>query len=325
MFITATKVAVVDALRSVWFTGNQDNNTDNPQLASTDEPYPRRITIEYPEEAHDWPVILVQIRPTTIQWTGIMPDEIVNPGTEDAPTYKLIRQGRFEATCMLQIMATESLTRDRIWDNLVSLLLMGRKRSATNNFYTVLEQNELVGLTVMEGSLRNIGDTISMGTPWNPEVLTYEASVEFDMVGTFYADEYNESLVPLKVALIYDYIEDVEAPPFEDDIGLFSSPITTSMPSGGEPVINVAITDDVPESLISRTSGPVEIDGNEYDLLENQWIASVGNEKMLVLMVGADNRKLLRVHRAQFNTLPIKHNIGTLFKHEGADWNLWMS
>jgi len=212
MFLTATKVAIVESLRSVWFDGNQDNNKNKNRLNKNDEPYPRRITIEYPEEAHDWPFILVQIRPTIIEWTGIMPDEIIEMGPDDAKVFKRIRQGKFEATCMLEIYATESQTRDRIWDNLVNILLMGRKKDPLRNFYTTLEQHDLVGITVMEGAVRNIGDTISAGTPWSEELLTYEAAIEFDMVGIFFADEYNDELVPLKEAKIYNYIDYEGAP-----------------------------------------------------------------------------------------------------------------
>lgn len=224
MFLVAVKAAIVESLRSVWYIdGNdgQEAHTYNTQLTVNDLPLPRRITVEYPEESQDWPFILVQVRPSVIEWTGISPDEIVDaanpnpeidysidtdPAVPEAPEYKSIRQGRFEATCMLQVMALTSEERDRIWDNLVKLIMMGRKRTATNNFYTTLAHHDLVGLTVMEGSIDAVGDTISMGTPWDPELLSYEASVQFNMVGTFYADEYNEDLVPLREARAHEYV-----------------------------------------------------------------------------------------------------------------------
>lgn len=227
MFLVACKTAIVESLRSVWFvdqnTGQEAHNY-NPDLdVNPRDPEPRRITLEYPEESQDWPVILVQIRPSIVEWTGIMPDEVIDASQEDGqlpidrtttedsppnqtPAYKLIRQGRFEASCMLQVLALTSMERDRMWDNLIKLLMMGRKQSATNNFFSTLDTYDLVGITIMEGSVRAIGDTIGQGTPWDPELLTYEAAVEFDMVGTFFADEYTEDLVPLKTAEAYEYI-----------------------------------------------------------------------------------------------------------------------
>lgn len=215
MFITATKVAIVEALRSVWFE-DQESNTYRSDLKEFDRPYPRRISIEYAEEAEDWPFVLVQVRPTMIQWTGITPDEIVNAGTEDSPSWKRIRQGKFEASCMLQIMALTSGERDRIWDNLILLIMMGRTRSLTRSFHSIIETHDLVGLTIMEGSVRPIGDTISVGTPWDPEMLTYEATIEFDMTGVFYADEFNEDLVELSEARAYPYLP-MEPVPGEGD------------------------------------------------------------------------------------------------------------
>lgn len=218
MFITAAKVSIVEALRSVWFE-DQETNTYRSDLKDFDRPYPRRISIEYSEEAEDWPFVLVQVRPTVITWTGITPDEIVNAGTEDSPTWKRIRQGRFEASCMLQIMALTSAERDRIWDNLILLIMMGRTRSLTRSFYSVIETNDLVGITINEASVRPIGDTISVGTPWDPEMLSYEATIEFDMTGVFYADEFNEDLVALTEARLYPYLPLDEVPHEEDGDG----------------------------------------------------------------------------------------------------------
>lgn len=218
MFITAAKVAIVEALRSVWFE-DQEANSYRSDLKDFDRPYPRRISIEYSEEAEDWPFVLVQVRPTVITWTGITPDEIVNAGTEDSPTWKRIRQGRFEASCMLQIMALTSAERDRIWDNLILLIMMGRTRSLTRSFYSVIETNDLVGITINEASVRPIGDTISVGTPWDPEMLSYEATIEFDMTGVFYADEFNEDLVALTEARLYPYLPLDELPHEEDGDG----------------------------------------------------------------------------------------------------------
>lgn len=218
MFITATKVAIVEALRSVWFQ-DQDANDYRDDLKEFDKPYPRRISIEYSEEAEDWPFVLVQVRPNLIQWTGITPDEIVNAGTEDSPTWKRIRQGKFEASCMLQIMALTSAERDRIWDNLILLIMMGRTRSLTRSFHSTLETNDLVGITINEASVRPIGDTISVGTPWDPEMLSYEATIEFDMTGVFYADEFNEDLLPISEARVYDYLPIEPVPGEGDDEG----------------------------------------------------------------------------------------------------------
>lgn len=228
MFVVATKMAIVEAFRSIWYDNQnvgQENHDLQLDLTPNDSPIPRRVTIDYPEEEQNWPFILVQVRPTIVRWTGVMPDETFNAGTEEVPEWVRIRQGYFEATCMLQIMALSSGERDRIWDNLIKIILMGRKRSATSRFWESIETNGLVGITVNEGQIGMIGDTISMGAPWETgaETLTYEASIEFDMVGTFFGDEYNENLVSLRTAQVFEYIDigdgapDNEPPPGEND------------------------------------------------------------------------------------------------------------
>lgn len=216
MFIVPAKTALVEALRSVWFI-DQDGNEINPELTPLDRPYPRRITIEYAEEPEDWPFILVQFRPTLITWTGITPDEIYNAGDEENPAFKRVRQGRFEASCMLQIIALSSEERDRMWDNCIQLLMLGKTRNPTSNFFSILDSHDLIGMTVMEGQIRPVGDSIGVGTPWDADVLTYEAALEFDITGIFYADEYNSDLLPLSEAKIFAYVPIVDEPYGEND------------------------------------------------------------------------------------------------------------
>lgn len=246
MFIVAVKTAVTEALRAVWYQNQnvgQEANDYNTELTENDAPLPRRITIEYPEEAEEWPAILVQFRPTLVEWTGISPDEVIDASKEDGgvgldlsdeaetvnpnPAYKLIRQGRFEGSIMLQVLALSSMERDTMWDNLVKIIMMGDKRTVTNSFFVTLGQHDLVGITVMRGSVRPIGDSMGPGTPWDPELLSYEAAIEFDLVGTFYADEYTEDLIPLTAAQVFEYIawdgntypppDNNETPPGEGD------------------------------------------------------------------------------------------------------------
>lgn len=264
MFIVAAKTAIVEALRSVWYISESDNEL-NPDLKASDRPYPRRVTIEYPEEPEDWPFILVQLRPTLISWTGITPDEIVNAGTEDSPSWKRIRQGRFEATCMLQIIALSSEERDRMWDNAVNLLLLGRTRNPTDNFYSIVDTHDLVGMTIMEGSVRPVGDSISMGTPWDPEILTYEAAIEFDITGIFYADEYNSDLVTLTHASIYEFIPTAEQEPNYSRIGTLGE---TIQDEDGILTINLLTNTSLPEApfIIGIQNEFMRVDNAEINL-----------------------------------------------------------
>jgi len=216
MFLTAVKTAMVEALEMAF-------DADITQVG--EKPIPRRITIEYAEAEQDWPFILVQVRPTTIKWTGIVPDEYIKAEpVDEVNPWRSIRQGYFEASVMLQIMALTSGERDQIWDSVVKLLMMGRKRESSKDFFKSIEEQDLIGITVQEGTVLPIGDTVSQGTPWNPETIAYEASVQFEIVGRFYADEYDETLITLEAAAIYPYIEPpVENPPEGTGTGTWES------------------------------------------------------------------------------------------------------
>lgn len=221
MFVSAVKIAVIEAFRAIWYENQnvgQEAHETRLDLTPNDAPVPRRVTIDYPEEAANWPFILVQFHPKNVGWTGIDPDEIVDAAADEFdtpsanPSFRLIRQGRFDASIQLQIMSETSGERDRIWDNLIKIILMGRKREATSRFFDRIENNGLVGLTVMEGTIDMVGDTISMGTPWSQEALSYEATISFDVTGVFYADEFDEELVTLKTARAYGYISNPDYP-----------------------------------------------------------------------------------------------------------------
>ena len=111
MFITATKIAVVEAIRSGFNAIGPASNNNTIDLV------PRSVTIEYPVEEIEWPAIYVQFRPTTTQYTGLAPD--IETQNQDG-TWNSYRHGYFEGAFDLQILAMSSEERDRIWDTLTN-------------------------------------------------------------------------------------------------------------------------------------------------------------------------------------------------------------
>lgn len=195
MFLVALKTAMVEALRATF-------DADFP-----DRPKPRKVSIEYAEDREDWPFILVQVHVNTVTWTGLHPDIETLNTAGDAVT--LVREGMFDGTCDLSIYALTSEERDRIWDHLVQLFLMGRTRTPTNDFFSTIENHDLIALTIQEGEIRPVGDSIGMGTPWDPETLTYEATIQIAFTGQFFADETNRTLVPLSAVSVSPGMEEV--------------------------------------------------------------------------------------------------------------------
>ena len=181
MFITGVKVALVEALNAAFDAlGARANNT-------TKDLSPKSITIEYPMQEVEWPAIFVQFRPTKVQWSGLQPDVwtvVSGVGT-------VSRAGYFEGNIDLQIIALHSEERDRLWDSLYNLVLMNPGSPASRAFYSSLDSNDLIGITLLPSIVANLGDTVAMGTPFSPEELTYEASVRINCVGDFFERKYD--------------------------------------------------------------------------------------------------------------------------------------
>ena len=107
----------------------------------------------------------------------------------------MARTGYFEGSIDLQILALTSEERDQLWDTLYNLVLMNPGNPGSYAFYQSLTNNNLVGMTFLQGTVQTLGDTVSPGTPWSPEELSYEASVRIQCVGDFYENKF-DNLVP---------------------------------------------------------------------------------------------------------------------------------
>jgi len=182
MFLTATKTAIVEALVSGF-----QQLASGPSNTSLDL-VPNSITIEYPLQQVLWPAIFVQFRPDKVQWTGLMPDQYTTAVSGSVTTS---RMGYFEGSVDLQIMAMHSEERDKLWDSVVNLVLMGAGSPASTAFYDSIANNDLVSLTFLPDTVTPLGDTVSPGTPFSPEELTYEASVRLRCIGTYSESKYN--------------------------------------------------------------------------------------------------------------------------------------
>jgi len=212
MFITAVKTAIIEALNAGF-----SSLASSPIDTSLDLT-PNSITIEYPLEMVEWPAMFVQFRPSKVQWFGLNPDSYVVSTTgipisgTSYPATNVTRNGYFEGNIDLQIMAMHSEERDRLFDSVSNLILMGGGSVASTAFYNSIANNDLVGMTILPSTFNILGDSVSAGTPWSPEELTYEASLRISCIGDFYTTKYNY-LVPQVTAVVAsgtEYIKLVE-------------------------------------------------------------------------------------------------------------------
>lgn len=191
MFITAVKTAIVEALDAGF-----QQLASYPSNNSLDL-IPNSITINYPLEVIQWPAILVQFRLGKVQWSGLQPDSystydsgiVINGTTYPADT--VTRTGYFEGNIDLQIMAMHSEERDRLWDSVTNLILMNGNSPASSAFYNSIYNNDLIGMTLQQDTYTPLGDSITSGTPWSTDDITYEASVRISCIGDFYTSKYD--------------------------------------------------------------------------------------------------------------------------------------
>jgi len=187
MFTTAVKTCIVEALVSGF---NSLNPTGSYPSSTSLDLTPNSVTIEYPLEEVQWPALFVQFRPSKSQWTGL------NPTTYSgaASPWTASREIYFEGALDFQILAMHSEERDRLWDSLNNLILMNEFSPGATAFYNSINQNDLVGITLLSSTVQSLGDTVSPGTPYSPEELTYEATLRVQCVGEAYENKFSQSV-----------------------------------------------------------------------------------------------------------------------------------
>jgi len=191
MFVTAVKTAIVEALNAGFSTLASSPSDNSLDLT------PNSITIEYPLEMVEWPAIFVQFRPSKIQWSGLFPDTYtatsggITISGHNYPAFTADRSGYFEGSIDLQIMAMHSEERDRLYDSVTNLILMDKMSPASTAFVQSIYNNNLVGMTLLLDTFTPLGDSVSPGTPFSPEELTYEASIRINCIGDFYVTKYD--------------------------------------------------------------------------------------------------------------------------------------
>ena len=80
--------------------------------------------------------------------------------------------------------------RDRLYDSVTNLILLDSISPASTAFVQSIYNNNLVGMTLLLDTFTPLGDSISVGTPWSPEELTYESSIRVSCIGDFYETKY---------------------------------------------------------------------------------------------------------------------------------------
>lgn len=180
--IEAVKRAVILALRDAL---TRTNITVNGA--------PIYVDLEYPMRKEQYPGIWVQFSVTKLNRTGIAHE--IWTQAEDG-RWTPIQEWMFNGRVTLTIVALKSLERDRIADAVISMLAFSRTPELVitqpdvdtkqhRALLTALDQNPYVSMTLNTDVITPGGQSASMDVPWQQDVLAYEDSYSFDLLGNF--------------------------------------------------------------------------------------------------------------------------------------------
>lgn len=188
--IESTKRAVILALREA-VSGSTLNNLVNGDRLTVD--------MEYPMVEERYPGIWVQFSFTKMANSGVgwelLSKTVEDEGTdEEWVNWEPVREFTFEGRVTLSIVALTSLERDRIADAIVTMLLFSRVPEHvitradrdTKQFRQLigaLAENPYISMSINTDVLNPGGQAVTTGVPWDSEILGYEDSYSFDLLG----------------------------------------------------------------------------------------------------------------------------------------------
>ena len=95
----------------------------------------------------------------------------------------------YEGRVTLLVVALSSIRRDRISDKLITTLAFAAREEnirgvpQANSFLDSLESYPYVSIAVNTDVIVPGGQSITVGTPWDPDTLVYEDSYSFNIIG----------------------------------------------------------------------------------------------------------------------------------------------
>lgn len=178
--IEAAKRGVVMALRK---TINGSTLSDQGEV---------RIDMEYPAKEEAYPSIWVQFSLTRLRNAGMGHEHWTDEG--------LVREWMYEGRVNFTLLFLSSKERDQMSDALITIFAFSRSASSLptqgvtvqreggfeySDFFSSLDENEYLSMSINAAELRPGGQSVNVGTPWDPDTLVYEDSYSFDVQGQF--------------------------------------------------------------------------------------------------------------------------------------------
>lgn len=183
--IEAVKRAVTAALR---------NSITKTTLATKNNDSEVTVNLEYPLTEEQYPGIWVQFSVTDLKRAGLAHELWIQ---DEELNWMPMQEWMFNGRVTLTVVALSNKERDRISDSLITMFAFSRTpdliiRDPTKDtkqyrtFLTYLDESPYVSLTVNTDALAFGGQQAQMGLlPWQTDVLVYEDTYMFDLLGQF--------------------------------------------------------------------------------------------------------------------------------------------
>ncbi len=182
-YLTFLKASVIDALRRAFA------NHPDPALAQT------KVTLEFPQTKITYPLIVVDYYGRRIFNSGVNSfeyldsPEVLSLGSDTQLFYSYGYEGDLE----FSLYGLDTLTRDRLADSLVTLIVSQNLETWSNFFFERLYDMAELGipasdynsLTINTDEVTPFGDS-QMPTPWESEnALLYKTMYRTNILGQF--------------------------------------------------------------------------------------------------------------------------------------------
>lgn len=190
MYLVMLKTALVDALQQA-FTAYPVLDLDGLNTG-----------IEYPVKPEQFPYVWVNYSPTDdVQMIGINNREFLgslppSAGMTNA-TYAGYSRGFAQGQASYTIGALSSLERDRIYDQMLRIGMLGEDADGTSVFRTQIENNPYANIGMAFDKWHTTGENAAPGTPWGTDEMIYEITLSNDLQAEFYVEPTTGDLILL--------------------------------------------------------------------------------------------------------------------------------
>lgn len=191
MYITPLKTLSIESLRLTF-----DSQYPVPEFRDI------RISMEYPVDVQQYPSIWVDYDDTqALLKAGIRHEEAISP-VDNTTVVTPFTRFRFQGYISMTVVALTSLERDRLFDEIVSVVAFSLEDTPRGRFAANFASNDLIAANLNTDKIQPRGSAAAPGTPWSTDELIYERTLNVEVIGEFVPDMGTNTLIPLSRFII---------------------------------------------------------------------------------------------------------------------------